>query len=72
MIAKGWTAGNLEICKQIAICINLGINLSWNGLPADVILQGEASGWRTILKEVQRSVYVIDIHIVLMLWGLLQ
>ena len=28
----------------------------WNGLPADVILQGEASGWRTILKEVQRSV----------------
>ena len=28
----------------------------WNGLPADVILQGEASGWCTILKEVQRSV----------------
>ena len=25
----------------------------WNGLPADLILQGEACGWRTILKDVQ-------------------
>ena len=25
----------------------------WNGLPADMIVQGEASGWRTILKDVQ-------------------
>ena len=28
----------------------------WNGLPADMILQGGASGWHTILKEVQHSV----------------
>ena len=26
----------------------------WNGLPADVILQGEAFGWCTVLKDVQR------------------
>ena len=24
----------------------------WNGLPAEMILQGEASGWCTILKDV--------------------
>ena len=28
----------------------------WNGLPADLILQGEACGWRTILKDVQRCI----------------
>ena len=28
----------------------------WNGLPADLILQGEACGWRTILKDVQRYI----------------
>ena len=26
----------------------------WNGLPAHLILQGEACGWCTILKDVQR------------------
>ena len=25
----------------------------WNGLPADLILQGEVCGWRTILTDVQ-------------------
>ena len=28
----------------------------WNGLPADLILQGEDSGWHTILKDVQRCI----------------
>ena len=28
----------------------------WNGLPADVILQGEVSGWYTILKDVQHCI----------------
>ena len=29
----------------------------WNGLlPADLILQGEVSGWRIILKDVQRCI----------------
>ena len=28
----------------------------WNELPADLILQGEASGWCTILKDVQHCV----------------
>ena len=28
----------------------------WNGLPADLILQGKACGWRTILKDVQRCI----------------
>ena len=28
----------------------------WNGLPADIILQGGASGWHTILKVVQRYI----------------
>ena len=26
----------------------------WNGLPADMILQGEVSGWRIVLKDMQR------------------
>ena len=29
---------------------------NWNGLPADLILQGEACGWRTIFKNVQRCI----------------
>ena len=28
----------------------------WNGLPADLILQGETCGWRTILKDEQRCI----------------
>ena len=28
----------------------------WNELPADLILQGEACGWHTILKDVQRCI----------------
>ena len=30
----------------------------WNGLPADMILQGEASGWRTILKDACAALYM--------------
>ena len=29
----------------------------WNDLPADVILQGETLGWRTILRGLQRYVF---------------
>ena len=28
----------------------------WNALPADLILQGEAGGWCTIFKDVQRCI----------------
>jgi len=28
----------------------------WNGLPADMILRGEVSGWRTVLKDIQRYI----------------
>ena len=30
----------------------------WNDLPADVILQGETLGWRTILKDTHRCIYM--------------
>ena len=30
----------------------------WNGLPADMILRGEFSGWCTVLKDIQR--YISD------------
>ena len=30
----------------------------WNGLPADMILWGEVSGWCTVLKDIQR--YISD------------
>ena len=39
----------------------------WTGLPADVILQGEALDWCTIYIKKYSVLYVIDIHIVLML-----
>jgi len=26
---------------------------NWNGLPADMILRGEVSGWHTVLKDIQ-------------------
>ena len=32
----------------------------WNGLPADIVLQGEANSWRIILKDTQR--YVCNYH----------
>ena len=28
----------------------------WNGLPADMILRGEVSGWHTVLKGIQRYI----------------
>ena len=28
----------------------------WIGLPADMILRGEVSGWRTVLKDIQRYI----------------
>jgi len=28
----------------------------WNGLPADIILWGEVSGWHTVLKDIQRYI----------------
>ena len=28
----------------------------WNGLPADMILRGEVSGWHTVLKDIQRYI----------------
>ena len=40
-------------CSWLAIAADI-----WNGLPADLILQGEACGWRTILKDVQHCTYM--------------
>ena len=34
----------------------------WNGLPADVILQEKASGWCTILKDMQHCIYALDLY----------
>ena len=36
----------------------------WNELPADLMLQGESSGWYTILKDMQHCVatYVLDLY----------
>ena len=28
----------------------------WNGLPADIVLQGEVNSWHTMLKDTQRCV----------------
>jgi len=28
----------------------------WNGLPADMILLGEVSGWRTVLKDIKHYI----------------
>ena len=33
----------------------------WNGLPAGLMLQGEASGWCTVLKMCS-VVYALDLH----------
>ena len=44
----------------------------WNGLPADIVLQGGTSGWHTILKVVS-VVYALDLYShVVCVWGLLQ
>ena len=45
VILEHWT--NLNVAGWLLLL---------NGLPADLIVQGEASGWRTILKDVQRCI----------------
>ena len=40
-------------CSWLATAVDI-----WKGLPADLILQGEASEWRTILKDVQCCVCI--------------
>ena len=40
------------MCSWLSTAVDI-----WNGLPADLILQGEVSGWCTILKDVQCCVY---------------
>ena len=41
----------------------------WNGLPADLILQGEACGWRTILKDVQHCICTWFVQLCVYVWG---
>jgi len=44
----------------------------WSSLQADIILQGEVSGWHTILKDLQHYVYNWHFVCILTLWSLLQ
>ena len=30
----------------------------WDSVPADLLLQGDCVGWRTVLKDIQRTIIV--------------
>jgi len=35
----------------------------WDSVPADLLLQGDCVEWRTVLKDIQRTIMMYLIHL---------